>query len=159
VRKDVALAFSSDMAKIGVDVKLEGLSFDVIETRPDDGGTVFGYSTPYDPDIELYTLFHSKFADDEDAFTNYPRNENAAIDASLDEERSMLDDGKRKPAFERLQKELRDDGSWLWLVRLRHVVAASDRIEGIDPVVEPHAHGFSRGTSWNLEDWTLKPKD
>lgn len=159
VRKDVALAFSSDMAKIGVDVKLEGLSFDVIETRPDEGGNVFGYGTPYDPDIELYSLFHSKFADDDDAFTNYPRNRSPAIDAALDEERSTLDQDERKPVFATLQQDLSEDGSWLWLVRLRHVVAASDRIEGIDPLVEPHAHGFSRGTSWNLEDWTLKPKD
>jgi len=158
LRKAVALAFSSDMAKIGVDVKIEGLTFDVVKTRPDSGGTVFGYGTPYDPDIELYTLFHSKFANDEDPFTNYPRTKSAAVDTALDEERSMLDTEKRKPVFERLQKALSEDASWLYLVRLRHIVAASNRIEGIAPQVEPHAHGFSRGTSWNLEDWTLKPK-
>lgn len=159
VRKDIALAFSSDIAKIGVDVKVQGLTFDVIETRQDAGGTVFGYGTPYDPDVELYTLFHSKFASaDKDAFTNYPRTRNSAIDGSLDAERSTLDQTKRKPIFVALQKQLSDDASWLWLVRLRHVVAASNRIDGIAPLVEPHAHGFSRGTSWNLEDWTLKPK-
>jgi peptide/nickel transport system substrate-binding protein len=159
VRKDLALAFSSDMAKIGVDVRLEGLSFNVIKTIQDSGGTLFGYGTPYDPDIELYTLFDSKFASaDGDAFTNYPRTQNKAIDASLDAERSILGQAKRKPIFARLQKQLSDDASWLWLVRLRHIVAASKRIHGIQPIVEPHAHGFSRGTSWNLEDWTLDPK-
>jgi peptide/nickel transport system substrate-binding protein len=146
------------MAKIGVDVKLEGLSFNVIKTIQDSGGTLFGYGTPYDPDIELYTLFHSKFATaDKDAFTNYPRTQDKAIDASLDAERSILDQAERKPIFAHLQKQLGEDASWLWLVRLRHIVVISKRVHGVEPQVEPHAHGFSRGTSWNIEDWTLDP--
>lgn len=158
VRKDVALAFASDMAEIGVEVELEGLTFDVIEKRQDEGATEFAYGTPYDPDLELYLLFHSQFATgDDDAFTNYPRTRNSAIDAALDEERSTLDQRRRKNAFARLQREHANDASWLWLVRLRHVVAISTRVRGVDPQVEPHAHGFSRGTSWNLEDWTLGP--
>ena len=160
VRKDVALAFASDMDKVGVDVKLEGLSFDVIEKRQDKGATEFGYGTPYDPDIELYSLFHSKFATaDDDPFTNYPRTNNAAIDASLDAERSKSDQDARKQDFVKLQEELANDASWLWLVRLRHIVVISKRVKGVDPQVEPHAHGFSRGTSWNLEDWSLDGKD
>jgi peptide/nickel transport system substrate-binding protein len=163
VRKDVALAFSSQMEKIGVDVKLQGLSFDVIQTRQDSGATEFGYGVPYDPDIELYTLFASKFADEpgdvaDTAFTNYPRTKNAAIDNALDAERSTLDQTARKRDFAKLQKALADDASWLWLVRLRHVVVISKRVHGVEPQVEPHAHGFSRGTSWNIEDWTLEPK-
>ena len=76
VRKDIALAFSSQMQEIGVDVRLQGLSFDVIQTRQDKGATEFGYGVPYDPDLELYTLFDSRFASDgvaDTAFTNYPR--------------------------------------------------------------------------------------
>jgi peptide/nickel transport system substrate-binding protein len=159
VRKDLALAFSSDMARIGADVKLEGRTFDDIKTRQDSGGTVFGYGTPYDPDLELYTLFHSKFASaDDDAFTNYPRTRDRAIDADLDKERGTLDQNARRRDFVDLQKQLSNDVSWLWLVRLRHVVVMSKRIHGVDPQIEPHAHGFSRGTSWNLERWTLTPK-
>ncbi len=159
VRKDVALAFTSQMKDIGVDVKLDGLTFDVIEKRQDAGATEFGYGTPYDPDIELYGLFHSKFASaDDDAFTNYTRTRNTAIDATLDAERSKLDEGERKADFAKLQEQLAQDASWLWLVRLRHISVVSKRVKGVDPQVEPHAHGFSRGTSWNLEDWSLEPK-
>jgi peptide/nickel transport system substrate-binding protein len=163
VRKDIALAFSSQMQKVGVEVKLEGLSFDVIQTRQDKGATEFGYGVPYDPDLELYTLFHGKFATEpgdvaDTAFTNYPRTRNAAIDAALDAERSTLDQGRRRQDFVALQQELAKDASWLWLVRLRHIVAISKRVSGVDPQVEPHAHGFSRGTSWNLEEWTLGPE-
>ena len=158
VRKDIALGFTAQMKAIGVDVNLEGLTFDVIEKRQDRGATEFGYGTPYDPDIELYTLFHSRFAADEDPFTNYTRTRNAAIDGALEAERSTLDAGERKQHFVRLQEELANDASWLWLVRLRHISVVSKRVKGVDPQVEPHAHGFSRGTSWNLEDWSLDPK-
>ena len=158
VRKDIALAFASDMEKVGVDIKLEGLSWDVIEKRQDRGAVEFGYGTPYDPDIELYTLFHSRFASgDDDIFTNYPRTRNPAVDAALDAERSKLDIDERKQDFVKLQQELAKDASWLWLVRLRHVAVISKRVKGVDPQVEPHAHGFSRGTSWNLENWSLGP--
>ena len=159
VRKDLALAFTSDMKKIGVEVKLQGLTFDVIEKRQDKGATEFGYGTPYDPDLELYERYHSKFATaDEDPFTNYTRTRSDAIDASLDAERATLDQGERKRLFAKLQADIAQDASWLWLVRLRHISVVSKRVKGVDPQVEPHAHGFSRGTSWNLEDWSLEPK-
>jgi peptide/nickel transport system substrate-binding protein len=158
VRKDIALAFASDMRKVGVDVALEGLSWDVIEKRRGSGAVEFGYGTPYDPDIELYTLFHSRFATDDDFFSNYPHTRSAAIDAALEAERSKLDQDERRHDFVELQKELANDASWLWLVRLRHIAAISTRVKGVDPQVEPHAHGFSRGTTWNLEDWTLERK-
>ena len=159
VRKDLALAFTSDMKKIGVEVKLQGLTFDVIEKRQDEGATEFGYGTPYDPDLELYERYHSKFATaDADPFTNYTRTRSDAIDASLDAERSTLDQRERRRLFAKLQADVAQDASWLWLVRLRHVSVVSKRVRGVDPQVEPHAHGFSRGTSWNLEDWSLEPK-
>jgi peptide/nickel transport system substrate-binding protein len=157
VRKDLALAFAADMAKIGADVTPQGLSWDVIKKRQDEGATVFGYGIPYDPDLELYGLFHSKFATDADPYTNYPRTRDAKLDALLDRERATLDEPTRKRLFAGIQAEHARDASWLWLVRLRHVVAISKRVQGVDPQVEPHAHGFSRGTSWNLEDWTLGP--
>jgi peptide/nickel transport system substrate-binding protein len=83
----------------------------------------------------------------------------AKVDAALKAERSTLDPAARKQAFADLQAGLAEDASWLYLVRLRHIVAISKRVHGVDPqVFEPHAHGFSRGTSWNLEDWTLDAK-
>jgi peptide/nickel transport system substrate-binding protein len=155
VRKDIALAFTAQMKAVGVEVNLEGLAFDVIEKRQDTGATEFGYGTPYDPDVELYPLLHSRFAADGDPFSNPTRTRNAAIDAALDAERATLDSDERKQHFVTLQEELAKDASWLWLVRLRHISVVSKRVRGVDPQVEPHAHGFSRGTSWNLEDWSL----
>lgn len=163
VRKNLALILSSQMAKIGVDARLQGLSFDVIQTRQDKGATEFGYGVPYDPDLELYELFHSKFVDEpgdvaDTAFTNYTRTKDPAIDAALNGERSTLDRNARRQDFAKLQQALAGDASWLYLVRLRHIVVISKRVAGVAPQVEPHAHGFSRGTTWNIEDWSLESR-
>ena len=95
---------------------------------------------------------------DDDAFTELPAHaQRGDRPRARRRARSTLDAAARKAAYARLQAEHAQDASWLWLVRLRHVVAISKRVSGVDPQVEPHAHGFSRGTSWNLEDWTLGP--
>lgn len=156
LRKEVALAVSADLAKIGMDVPVEGVGWDVIEQRIVTDANVFGWGLPYDPDLELYKLYHSKFADDDDPFSNPAGMRNAAIDAVLDEARTTLDAERRIELYRRFQELMREDGSWLYTVRLRHVIVLSNRISGYDPQVEPHAHGFARGISWNLEQWTMK---
>lgn len=66
VREGVALATSSDLADIGVEATVEGQGFEAIEPRAAQDPNVFGYGIPYDPDLELYRLFDSSFADDEE---------------------------------------------------------------------------------------------
>ena len=160
VRKDIALAFTSQMKDVGVDVKLEGLTFDVIEKRQDKGATEFGYGTPYDPDIELYGLFHSKFAT-----PTRTRSRTTRARASPRSTRRWTPSARSSTRATRKQR-LRRSSRRSWR-RTRAGCGScacatsrsiSKRVKGVDPQVEPHAHGFSRGTSWNLEDWSLEPK-
>ena len=118
---------------------------------------MFGYGTPYDPDLELYTLFHSKFATaDDDPYTNYPRTDGR-------DDRRRCSTASARPSTPRRASGCSPTcrpstratragcGSCACATSSRSPSASS----GVDPQVEPHAHGFSRGTSWNLEDWTL----
>lgn len=155
LRKEIALVVRSDLAKVGVDVDVQGFGWDVIKERIKNDANVFGWGLPYDPDLELYKLYHSKFADDDDPFTNPANMKNAAVDAALDAARTTLDAAARKAAYQKFQQLMREDGSWLYTVRLRHVIVVSARVSGYDPQVEPHAHGFARGMSWNLERWSI----
>jgi len=157
VRRDLALAVRSDLSKVGVDAKVAGVGDDVIKSRAKRDATVFGWGQPYDPDLELYGLFHSSAASDDDPYTNAPLMSNRVVDAALDAGRNSSDRGERQDDYRGLQRELRNDGSWLYVVRLRHIVVLSKRVSGVKPQLEPHAHGFSRGTSWNMEQWKLEP--
>lgn len=156
VRRDVALAVSSQLEEIGVGVEVEGLGWEAIEPRIGQDGVVFGGGVPYNPDLELYNNFHSSLADDGDPLTNPTFLEDSEIDAALEKGRSTRDRAEREQAYSDFQLRLAEIGSWLSLVRLTHIVVAAEAISGIEPQTQGHAHGFSRGVKWNIVDWTLE---
>ena len=155
LRKEVALAVASDLGKIGVEVDVQGVGWDVIYKRYKIDATLFGWGLPFDPDIELYRLFHSNESPSDDVSDNPAGMKNPEIDRVLDAARGTASKAARTSAYARLQELIREDGSWLYTVRLRHVVVASARIKGISPQYEGHAHGVGRGVLWNLEKWEL----
>lgn len=156
VRRDAALAVSSQLEEIGVGVEVEGLGWEAIEPRIGEDAVVFGGGVPYDPDLELYNNYHSSLIDDGDPFSNPSELDDSTIDAALEQGRSTRDRSEREEAYSRFQTELAENGSWLSLVRLTHIVVASNEISGIEPQTQGHAHGFSRGVKWNIERWTLQ---
>ncbi|MEJ7656716.1 MAG: ABC transporter substrate-binding protein, partial [Thermoleophilaceae bacterium] len=157
VRRDIGLAVRSDLAKVGVDAKVAGVGDDVVKARAKRDATVFGWGVPYDPDLELYSLYNSSLARDDDPYTNSPLMKSRTVDAALESGRAGSDRGERRRSYRKLLEGLRDDGSWLYVARLKHIVVLSKRVSGVKPQLEPHAHGFSRGTSWNMERWKLAP--
>lgn len=157
VRQAVALAVRSELGKLGVDVNVEGLGWDAIRPRVDQGdANVYGWGQPYDPDLELWNLFHSSMIDDDPITSNNaPRMRNDTVDQLLEAGRTELDPEKRREIYQQLQVALQEDGSWLTVVNLQPVVVMSSRIGNVLIQREGHAHGFSRGVSWNMERWTL----
>ena len=135
---------------------MEGLGWDAIEPRVNHDPNVFGWGQPYDPDLELWNLFHSSLADDDDPFTNAPKMRNNTVDELLEAGRSELDPQKRREIYQQFQVALQEDGSWLTVVNLKPNVVMSSRIGNVLIQREGHAHGFSRGVSWNMERWTLQ---
>jgi len=156
VRRDIALAIRSDLAKIDVEVEIEGLGWDAILDRFGKAGNVFGWGQPYDPALELTQLFHSRYADDDAPFTNPARIRNAEIDRALDEGATSPDPQVRRAAYERLLDLIQEDAHWLFLVTLKPTVVMRATIEGVQVQTEGHAHGFSRGLLWSVENWRLR---
>jgi peptide/nickel transport system substrate-binding protein len=158
VRQAVALAVRSELGNLGIDVNVEGLGWDAIRPRVDQGdANVFGWGQPYDPDLELWNLFHSSMIDDDvSTSNNAPRMRNNTIDQLLEAGRTELDPEKRREIYQQFQVALQEDGSWLTTVNLKPNVVMSSRIGNFLIQREGHAHGFSRGVSWNMERWTLQ---
>ncbi|MCS7207829.1 MAG: ABC transporter substrate-binding protein [Dehalococcoidia bacterium] len=156
VRRDIALAIRSDLQRIGVDVQVEGLGWTAIRERFGKAGNVFGWGQPYDPDLEIYRLFHSIYAYDDAPFTNPARIINPEIDRALDEGRREYDQRRRLEAYSRLQRLIQEDGHWLFTVYLTPIVVTTSKITNVQIQREGHAHGFSRGMSWNLESWRIE---
>ena len=152
VREQLALAFADNANSIGLDVSVDGPSWEAIEPRMSSDALVMGWGTPYDPDFITYQLFHSSFS--EAGFFNPGAYESEAVDAALDAGRTETDPAAREAAYRQMQEEMAADPPWIFLTYLEHVYVVSEGWEGSDVVqVEPHDHGFVAGPWWNLEDW------
>ncbi len=154
VRQDHALAYASDAKKAGIEVKVEGATWEVIEPRMGRDAVLAGFGSVGDPDFGLYTLLHSSLAGD--GFNNMARYDNPAVDQALDRGRRSQDPKEREAAYATVQKELTEDPGYTFLTHIDHLYVLADRWKGLTTQLEPHEHGFASGPWWNIEDWQPK---
>ena len=156
LRKELALATASDIAKLGVDAPVEATTFEVMLTRQKEAASVWGGGDPYDPDTAAYTLLHSRYAG-QSGYVNMTLYRNSTVDTALDTGRRALDPAARKQAYTDFQQAYVADPAWAFLVFLDHTYVLRDKWNGQVEQVEPHDHGLVHAVWWNLERWTPKP--
>ncbi|MFC7980882.1 ABC transporter substrate-binding protein [Streptomyces sp. NPDC057336] len=154
VRQDHALAYASDAKKAGIEVKVEGATWEVIEPRMKHDAVLAGLGSVGDPDFGLYTMLHSSLAGD--GFNNMAGYDNPVVDEALDAGRRTQDPQRRAAAYDKVQQALVDDPGYTFLTHIDHLYVLADRWEGLTTQLEPHEHGFASGPWWNLEDWQPK---
>ncbi|WP_121711212.1 ABC transporter substrate-binding protein [Streptomyces sp. E5N91] len=154
VRQDHALAYASDAKKAGIEVKVEGATWEVIEPRMKTDAVLAGLGSVGDPDFGLYTLLHSTLAGD--GFNNMAHYANPAVDEALDAGRRSQDPMVRAAAYREIQKALVADPGYTFLTHIDHLYVLADRWNGLTTQLEPHEHGFASGPWWNIEDWRPK---
>ncbi|WP_406133491.1 ABC transporter substrate-binding protein [Streptomyces anthocyanicus] len=154
VRQDHALAYASDAKKAGIEVKVEGATWEVIEPRMKTDAVLAGLGSVGDPDFGLYTLLHSTLAGD--GFNNMAHYANPAVDEALDAGRRSQDPKVRAAAYREIQKALVADPGYTFLTHIDHLYVLADRWDGLTTQLEPHEHGFASGPWWNIEDWRPK---
>ncbi|MGV9589773.1 ABC transporter substrate-binding protein [Streptomyces tendae] len=151
VRQDHALAYASDAKKAGIEVKVEGATWEVIEPRMKSDAVLAGLGSVGDPDFGLYTLLHSTLAGD--GFNNMAHYDNPAVDEALDAGRRSQDPKVRAAAYDKIQQALVGDPGYTFLTHIDHLYVLADRWEGLTTQLEPHEHGFASGPWWNIENW------
>jgi peptide/nickel transport system substrate-binding protein len=156
LRKELALAAASDIAKLGIDAPVEATTFDVMLQRQKEAASIWGGGEPYDPDTAAYTLLHSRYAG-QPGYVNMSLYRNSTVDTALDLGRRSLDPAVRKQAYLDFQRAYVADPGWAFLVFLDHTYVLRDRWSGQETQVEPHDHGLVHAVWWNLERWTPKP--
>ncbi|GAA4785722.1 ABC transporter substrate-binding protein [Streptomyces ziwulingensis] len=154
VRQDHALAYASDAKRAGVDVEVEGATWEVIEPRMGRDAVLAGFGSVGDPDFGLYTLLHSSLAGD--GFNNMARYADPAVDEALDAGRRSQDPKRRGRAYDTVQRALVADPGYTFLTHIDHLYVLADRWAGLSTQLEPHEHGFASGPWWNIEDWQPK---
>lgn len=94
LRQDHALAYASDAKKLGIQIKVESGTWEVIEPRMPKDAVLAGGGSPADPDFDQYALLKSSLAGD--GFNNMAWYDNAKVDKALDAARRTDDRDRRE---------------------------------------------------------------
>ncbi|WP_328825199.1 ABC transporter substrate-binding protein [Tomitella gaofuii] len=154
VRRDLAAAFASDMHRIGIDVRLQGSTWDVMNTKIDTGAFLLGGGDkPYDLDTQIYGALHTR-SPRTATYDNPSGFAIPGVDEALDDARRSLDPQRRADDYRAVQAAYVAHPTYVFLAFLDHTyVSREDGWNRGSAVMEPHSHGVSWGPWWNLARW------
>ena len=155
LRRDLALAFASNMSELGVDVTLLGTDWNVIEERRGEVGILLGGGDkPYDLDTQLFETLHSPL-EGGSPFANPGGTGSPEMDTHLEAARSSLDADERTKHYLAVQDLYIQDPGYVMLAFIDHNYVQEDQgWNNVQTVLEPHAHDVGWGFWWSLRDWT-----
>jgi peptide/nickel transport system substrate-binding protein len=152
VRKDIAIAVSSDLEKLGITAKPAGKSRDEIKVEDWHRVVIRAGGNPMDPDDYNYKEFTSQFIGQ--GTLNLASYSNPQAEKLLEEGRTTFNQDQRKQIYGELQKVLVDDMPTAFIAFGNTIYATSDKVTGIKPRAAPHEHGGLTGELWwNVEEW------
>lgn len=154
VRRDLATAFADAMKQIGVDITLEGTSWEKLEpVRKQRAILLGGGDKPYSIDTQVYNTLHQNV--EGTSIWNNPGNFGSPeMDALLDEARKSGDHGKRDELYKEIQQKYLENPGYVLIAFLDHnYVMKKNSYDTGNLIVEPHAHGVNWGPWWNLASW------
>jgi peptide/nickel transport system substrate-binding protein len=153
-RQGLALAAADMIRQAGIDVNVEGRSWDQIETRMHADAVLFGWGSH--DQTEMYNLYHSSFAGVD--YYNAGFYQSAPVDNYLDLALGATSPEEADVFWKAAQFDgkgagftAKADAAWAWLVNLDHTYYVDDCLDVHQTQVEPHGHGFpiTAGiTSW-----------
>lgn len=155
-RQALALAAADMIMPLGINVTVEGKSWDDIPKLMHSNVIVFGWGSH--DQTEMYNLYHSSFAGKDYYNTGYYANPTVdsqldlAMGASTEEEANIF--WKNAQWDGRTGFTTKGDASWAWMVNVNHTYFVNSCLDVGTPQVEPHGHGWpiTAGiTSWT---WT-----
>lgn len=151
VRQGLAEAFATQMHDLGIEVVVQGASFDDIYPHQyaDPVLWCWGSNSP----TEIYNLTYS------DGWGNFAQYKSDEVDAYLD---AALACPTVEDSFELWQKAQRDgeDGiapqggaTWVWLANIDHLYFVREGLHLAEQKPHPHGHGWSLVNNVDQWDW------
>jgi len=152
-RQSLAIAVSDMIKAAGINIKVEGKSWDEIEKAMHSNTVLFGWGS-HDP-LEMYNLYSSKTMGQ--GWYNAGFYANPAVDNYMDK---ALSANSEKEALEYWQKahwdgntgfSARGDAPWAWLVNIKHVYLVKEKLDIGKQKIHPHGHGWP--VTDNIAEW------
>ncbi|WP_430027866.1 ABC transporter substrate-binding protein [Paenibacillus ehimensis] len=155
-RQSLALAVADMLKPVGIQVSVEGKSWDDIKKLMHSSAVMMGWGSN-DP-LEMYNVYSSKYRGIE--YYNNGYYSNPAVDAWMDK---ALRATKEEDAWEFWKKAQWDgttgvsaqgDAPWAWLVNIDHLYLVKDKLDIGKQRIHPHGHGWP--VTDNIEEWKWK---
>lgn len=154
VRQAIAMAASQQIKEIGINVVVEGTSWDDLAKRMFSEAVCMGWgsSNPY----ESYCLYHSDGMLRDD-FYNPEGYSNETVDGYLEAAMEALTPEEANKYWQLSQWDgttgtaMKGDCPWVWLVNIQHLYYVRNGLDIGEQQL--HAHGASMPLLQNLEDW------
>lgn len=153
IRQSLAIAVADMMKPLGINIKVEGGSWDVIGKKMHSEAVLMGWGS-HDPH-ELYNIYSSDNAGVEYNNTGYYKNDK--VDEYFEK---ALRAGSEEEAIEYWKKAQWDgttglsgkgDAAWTWLVNIDHLYLVKDGLDIGEQRIHVHGHGWP--ATDNIVDW------
>ena len=154
VRQAIAMAVGQQIKEIGIQINVEGISWDEIAKRMFSDAVCMGWgsSTPQ----ESYYLFHSAGMLKDDYY-NPEGYGNETVDGYLEAALAALTPEEAYEYWQKAQWDgetgtaMQGDCPWVWFVNIQHLYYVRDGLDIGEQQL--HAHGASMPLLQNLKDW------
>ncbi|MEK4762675.1 ABC transporter substrate-binding protein [Viridibacillus sp. FSL E2-0187] len=153
IRQSLAISVADMMKPLGINIKLEGGSWDLIAKKMYSNPVLMGWGS-HDPH-EMYNIYSSESAGIEYYNTGYYQNK--TVDEYFEK---ALSSKSEKEAIEFWKKAQWDgttglsakgDAPWAWLVNINHLYLVKDGLDIGDQRIHVHGHGWP--ATDNIVDW------
>lgn len=153
-RQSLALAAADQIKACGIEVKVEGKSWEDIEKVMHSEAVLFGWGA-HDP-LEMYNIYHSSLAGVD--FLNPNFYSNKTVDSYMEAALKETDQDAANELWKKAQWDgttgfasEKGDAPWIWLVNLDHCYFIADGLDTGNNRIEPHGHGWP--ITANITEW------
>lgn len=153
VRQSLSIAAADMIKPLGINVKVEGGSWDEIEQKMYANAVLMGWGS-HNPN-ELYHIYSSKNAGVDYYNTGFYQNK--TVDEYFEKALKATDESEAQKFWQLAQWDgttglsALGDAPWAWLVNIDHLYLVKDGLNIGKQQVHPHGHGFP--VTSNIEEW------
>lgn len=155
-RQSLAIAAADMLKPAGIDIKVEGKSWDDIEKQMHASAVLFGWGS-HDP-LEMYNVYSSAFGGVE--YYNPGYYSNPRVDSYMTQALRATNEKDAWAFWKKAQWDgetglsAKGDAPWAWLVNLDHLYLVKTGLDIGSQKIHPHGHGWP--VTDNIEEWRWK---
>lgn len=152
-RQSLAITVADMMKPLGINIIIEGESWDTIEKKMYSNAVLMGWGS-HDP-LEMYNVYSSEEAGVDYYNTGFYKNE--TVDTYFEKALNATNEKEANEYWKKAQWDgstglsAKGDAPWAWLVNIDHLYLVNDRLDIGNQRIHPHGHGWP--VTDNLVDW------